>query len=47
MKGSWPSGVALDPGVGGLGCSEGSSPLAGEEGEPRRKKRNNDDNNVL
>lgn len=47
MKGSWPSGVPLDPGVGGLVCGEGSSPLAGEEGEPRRKNRNNVDNSVL
>lgn len=47
MNGSWPSCVTFDPGVVGLAWGEGRSPLAGDEGEPRRKNLYNVDNSVL
>lgn len=47
MNGSWPSCVTFDPGVVGLVWGEGRSPLAGDEGEPRRKNLYNVDNSVL
>lgn len=47
MNGSWPSWLTLEPGVGGLDWVEGRMPLAGDDGEPRRKWRDRLERRVL
>lgn len=47
MNGSWPSWLILEPGVGGLAWVEGRMPLAGDDGEPRRKCRDRLERRVL
>lgn len=47
MMCSWPSWLALEPGVGGLDWIEGRMPLAGEDGEPLLKWRDRLERRVL